>query len=415
MSEISDTATLIKLSSQGTYFLAKGSVKAILYLYQTIKKLQAANVLGKGEVEEFEKFLKATEGKYRILNIPTEKAEELNQMREDLNQMHISYTILPDLNVGDGQTQIAYAIADTEKVEAWYRSFCLDHLKNGGEKQYTELMNLTEGQVSIANIPWPPADACVDEYAYVETADQEIKQKLQIPSDPSNVPKDFFPKEGEELKEEVSVATLEGRLQQLKQDLDHLHINYMVLPDMNAGNGYLQIAYATADAPKLKAWYELYQKTMLSSGTPVENMKEISWEEYLKTTDQVPSSERAAQLLQKTKQTEAKEATKKQDQRGRKNSTSAIGGKDMWKKRKPPYLLFFLFFLLCILAGYYFSGVFQEPGLNFSNISDRLNDILAHPFVWYWNEKSAACIIGSFLVCPCFIMYGWNAKGKSVP
>ena len=45
MSEISDTATLIKLSSQGTYFLAKGSVKAILYLYQTIKKLQAA--LGK--------------------------------------------------------------------------------------------------------------------------------------------------------------------------------------------------------------------------------------------------------------------------------------------------------------------------------------------------------------------------------
>ena len=58
MSEISDTATLIKLSSQGTYFLAKGSVKAILYLYQTIKKLQAANVLGKGEVEEFEKFLK---------------------------------------------------------------------------------------------------------------------------------------------------------------------------------------------------------------------------------------------------------------------------------------------------------------------------------------------------------------------
>ena len=84
MSEISDTATLIKLSSQGTYFLAKGSVKAILYLYQTIKKLQAANVLGKGEVEEFEKFLKATEGKYRIINIPTEKTEELNQTKNNI-------------------------------------------------------------------------------------------------------------------------------------------------------------------------------------------------------------------------------------------------------------------------------------------------------------------------------------------
>ena len=304
MSEISDTATLIKLSSQGTYFLAKGSVKAILYLYQTIKKLQAANVLGKGEVEEFEKFLKATEGKYRIINIPTEKTEELNQMREDLNQMHISYTVLPDLNVGDGQTQIAYAIADTEKVEAWYRSFCLDHLKNGGEKQYTELMNLREGQVSIANIPWPPADACIDEYAYAETADQEIKQKLQILSDPSDVPKDFFPKEGELLKEEVSVATLEGRLQQLKQDLDGLRINYMILPDMNAGKGYLQIAYAAADAPKLKAWYELYQKTMLSEGTSVKNIKEMSWEDYLKTAGKTPSGEKTIQQLQKAKQAE---------------------------------------------------------------------------------------------------------------
>lgn len=94
MSEISDTATLIKLSSQGTYFLAKGSVKAILYLYQTIKKLQAANVLGKGEVEEFEKFLKATEGKYRIINIPTEKNRgtepDERGLKSDAYQLHSS-------------------------------------------------------------------------------------------------------------------------------------------------------------------------------------------------------------------------------------------------------------------------------------------------------------------------------------
>ena len=102
----------------------------------------------------------------------------------------------------------------------------------------------------------------------------------------------FFPKEGELLKEEVSVATLEGRLQQLKQDLDGLRINYMILPDMNAGKGYLQIAYAAADAPKLKAWYELYQKTMLSEGTSVKNIKEMSWEDYLKTAGKTPSGEK---------------------------------------------------------------------------------------------------------------------------
>ncbi len=69
----------------------------------------------------------------------------------------------------------------------------------------------------------------------------------------------------------------------------------------------------------------------------------------------------------------------------------------MWKKRKPPYLLFFLFLLLCILTGYYFSGIFLEPGLALSNINTRLEYIISHPFAWYWNEKSAACITGTFL------------------
>mgnify|MGYP000618150800 CR=1 FL=1 len=51
----------------------------------------------------------------------------------------------------------------------------------------------------------------------------------------------------------------------------------------------------------------------------------------------------------------------------------------MWKKRKPPYLLFFLFLLLCILTGYYFSGIFLEPGLALSNINSRLEYIISHP------------------------------------
>ena len=78
----------------------------------------------------------------------------------------------------------------------------------------------------------------------------------------------------------------------------------MILPDMNAGKGYLQIAYAAADAPKLKAWYELYQKTMLSEGTSVKNMKEMSWEDYLKTAGKRPSGEKTIQQLQKAKQAE---------------------------------------------------------------------------------------------------------------
>ena len=78
-----------QVKQPGNVLPGKGFCKSDPLSLSDNKKLQAANVLGKGEVEEFEKFLKATEGKYRIINIPTEKTEELNQMREDLNQMHI--------------------------------------------------------------------------------------------------------------------------------------------------------------------------------------------------------------------------------------------------------------------------------------------------------------------------------------
>lgn len=366
MSEISDTATLVKLSTEGTYYLIKGSVKGILYLYQTLKKLNAAKVLGNGEVENFEKFLKATEGKYKILNVPTENPEEIARMKSDLDKLHIGYTVLPDLNVGDGQIQVAYAIEDMDKIESWYRSFCLDHLQSGGEKSYRDLVNLTDGQISIVNIPWPDTDAAVertedsvqqtkevlkgentdfskgvlpelnkkeknipvivpsyrtedmkewyrnysnsqeelqvqsineylgagmlDEYTYVETADRKNKRILKPELDLS---KEVEVTEGErtinellELPDEkisVAIITEEGKLQKLKADLDSLRINYTILPDLNVGDGYIQIAYATADAPKLKAWYEAYQSDMLAAGTSVEDMKEISLEDYRKT------------------------------------------------------------------------------------------------------------------------------------
>lgn len=398
MSEISDTATLVKLSTEGTYYLIKGSVKGILYLYQTLKKLNAAKVLGNGEVENFEKFLKATEGKYKILNVPTEDPEEIARMKSDLDKLHIGYTVLPDLNVGDGQIQVAYAIEDMDKIESWYRSFCLDHLQSGGEKSYRDLVNLTDGQISIVNIPWPDVKATVentedpvyqikealkeentdfskgvlpdlnkkeknitvmvpsyrtedmkewyrnyndsqeelqvqsindylgtgmlDEYTYVETADRKNKRILKPELDLSQEP---AVTEGERTinkllglpDEKITVATLnfpdmqpailtdltdmsekatrgaaealagiiteEGRVQKLKADLDNLHINYTILPDLNVGDGYIQIAYAAADAPKLKAWYEAYQSNMLAAGTPVEDMREISLEEYQKT------------------------------------------------------------------------------------------------------------------------------------
>lgn len=110
MSEISDTTVLLQLSGQGTYYLLRGAVKGTLFLLQTYKKMHKEGMLANGEVQNFEKFIQATDGKYNILNIPTENPEEIAKMKEDLNRLKAAYTVLPDLNAGDGQIQIAYVL-----------------------------------------------------------------------------------------------------------------------------------------------------------------------------------------------------------------------------------------------------------------------------------------------------------------
>lgn len=112
-------------------------------------------------------------------------------------------------------------------------------------------------------------------------------------------------------------------------------------------------------------------------------MKEMSWEDYLKTAGKRPSGEKPSSSFRK--------------QSRQKKQYLCHRRKCYVEKRKPPCLLFFLFLLFCILTGYYFSGIFLEPGLALSNINSRLEYIISHPFAWYWNEKSAACIIGTFL------------------
>lgn len=69
----------------------------------------------------------------------------------------------------------------------------------------------------------------------------------------------------------------------------------------------------------------------------------------------------------------------------------------MWRKKKTPMILFVFLFFLCILAGYYFSGIFKDPGYSLMNLEERLGEILENPFSWYWNEKTPACILAFLL------------------
>ena len=55
-------------------------------------------------------------GRYTILNIPLEDEKELISFYDRLKKLKVSFSELPDLNLGDGYTQIAYNPDDVESV-----------------------------------------------------------------------------------------------------------------------------------------------------------------------------------------------------------------------------------------------------------------------------------------------------------
>lgn len=60
-----------------------------------------------------------TEGNYSIFNMPFEGTELRNAL-SDFETLNMNYSILPDLKVGDGYTQLAIPNADRSKLETWF-------------------------------------------------------------------------------------------------------------------------------------------------------------------------------------------------------------------------------------------------------------------------------------------------------
>ena len=74
------------------------------------------------EFTDFQKFLKATDGKYDIMNVP-EIPE--GQLSEELDALGIHYMVLPDLEKNDGMLQVAVYQPDRENFGAWYQRHIL--------------------------------------------------------------------------------------------------------------------------------------------------------------------------------------------------------------------------------------------------------------------------------------------------
>lgn len=259
-----------KLTMMGTAFL-------ITYLARMAKE----GKISRGEFNSVQDFIKATEGKYTITNVPFDKdyspwevketivegknryivrnsstgevlrgknGEKLiwrnvkkaekemisrnqkeNLALDELKEMGIRHVILPDLNQNDGMVQIAIFNEDKEKFVGWQERYLLSRMQ-GGEHHLRDLQNLTNGNTSLLSMP------------------------------------------------------VEGdKMERMVNDFRELKINYAVLPDLNVGDGETQIVVANSDVPNVEFWMQMYNQDLIERGEEPKEMKSVTMDGYRRT------------------------------------------------------------------------------------------------------------------------------------
>lgn len=119
---------------------------------------------GEKSMEELKVF---TEGNYTIFNLPFE-GEELEMALSDFKILDMNYAIMPDLKVGDGNSQIAIPNADRGKLETWFHMWRDKQLREG--KDPDEI-----GEMYAMNQESYMQTASMEAGEYVEGADSEYK------------------------------------------------------------------------------------------------------------------------------------------------------------------------------------------------------------------------------------------------
>ena len=103
----------IRFTSKG---VKKGANFATLKKMQIKMKLHYAS-MGEHKTMKLRDLEKLTNGKYSIYNIPIEDEKFLMQFYDRLKKVKVAFAELPDLQLGDGYTQIAFNPLDADKVE----------------------------------------------------------------------------------------------------------------------------------------------------------------------------------------------------------------------------------------------------------------------------------------------------------
>lgn len=116
---------------------------------------------GEHEVRELRNL---TNGNTSLISIPVE-GEMLETLKKDFRELKINYAILPDLNVGDGETQLIVANSDINSVEFWFNMHNQDLMQRGEEPREMKMMSM-EAYTKTGNLT---------EEQYADTASEELK------------------------------------------------------------------------------------------------------------------------------------------------------------------------------------------------------------------------------------------------
>lgn len=268
----------INKTAGGMVSAALFSVNMSFKLLQFLLRLAKKGMVASGLADSFKDFTVKTEGEFSVYNIPLNQervklVEQMNHLQLDLqneknpikaasmrneikkieqeipeikqlNDLGIQYCMLPKLNGSDQTIQIAIARKDDQMFKNWF----LNHLTTGltgGEKNLEAIKVFTEGNYTILNMPF---------------------------------------EEMEELGEMLS-------------DFNSIGVNYSILPDLNVGDGYTQLAVPNADRDKVEMWFKMWKDKQLAAGLDVKemysldensytSMAAVTGEEYISSSDQ---------------------------------------------------------------------------------------------------------------------------------
>ena len=232
MSEYANDAYMMlgRGATSSIYAVTFGA-RAVLQLIQFFRRLEKEMILNGGEVEDFEKFVKATDGKYEIYNVPLSadsvREDQLSDIRERLDAMRIRYTILPDVSGKENYFQIAVYKEDLKSFQQFEGTYIHEKLM-GGELSEADIRNFTGGDVTMVSIP-------------------------------------------------------EEALSDMKSSMNQLKINYAMLPDLNLTDGEKQLIIENRSLSSMKELYRLYRQNLMKQGQDVADMHEMSESEYQNT------------------------------------------------------------------------------------------------------------------------------------